>query len=84
MSALAGYAALVLVFGDAVAQATPEQRQRIEREVMPLTEDLKEHGITKAREVQLVQRITDTLQSIMGGSWELDPGTRKWIDGILR
>lgn len=84
MSALGGYAALVLVFADAVAQATPEQRARIEREVMPLAEDLRETGITKAREVQLVRRITHTLRSTMGDSWELSPETRKWVDGLLR
>lgn len=84
VSALGGYAALVLVFADAVAQATPQQRARIEAEVMPLAEDLRESGITKAREVQLVRRITDALMSIMGSSWELSPETRQWVDGLLR
>lgn len=82
--ALAGYAALTLVFGDAVAQSTPEQKQAIEDRVMPLTKDLAEHGITKAREVQLVRRILRELLSIMGSSWELDPETKKWVVGLLR
>lgn len=82
--ALAGYASLVLVFSDAVAQATAEQRQRIEREIMPLTKDLAEHGITKARERQLLERITHGLVSIMGSSWQFQPETMKWIEALLR
>lgn len=82
--ALAGYAALTLVFGDAWRQATPDKRERIQAEIMPLFEDLKEVGITKARERQLLERITHGLMSIMGDSWELQPESKKWIEGLLR
>lgn len=82
--ALAGYLALTLLFGDAVAQATPDKKARIGAEIMPIVEDLKEEGITKARERQLLERITFGLMSIMGDSWELRPESKKWIEGLLR
>lgn len=82
--AFAGYASLVILFGDAVAQATSEKKARIESEIMPLFEDLKERDITKAREMQLLDRITHGLLSIMGDSWELSPESSKWIEGLLR
>lgn len=82
-SAVAGYLALTLMFGDAVRKATPRQRERIEREIMPLFEDLKEADITKARERQLLERIVYTLMSTMGDTWKLDDEVAKWIDTLL-
>lgn len=83
MNALAGYASLVLVFGDAVRQATPAQGQAIRARIMPLVEDLKEPGMTKLRERQLLDRITLGLLSIMGDSWQLSEESRKWIGALL-
>lgn len=84
MGAVGAYVTLVLVFGDAVRQSTPAQRTEIEQRVMPLTEDLRERHITKAREVQLVRRILNELSAIMGDEWQLDPETKSWVQGLLR
>lgn len=83
-SAIGAYASLVLVFADAVRQATQTQRKSLEDRVLPLTRDLAEPGITKAREVQLLIRIFGQMHSIMGDTWELDLETRRWIEGLLR
>ena len=72
--ALAGYMALTQFIGDAVSQATPEQRARIRDETLPL---LRDYDVP-------VSEVTGSVLEIMGLGWTLRSSTRDWISSLIK
>lgn len=72
-SAVAGYMSVTLFIGDAIRQASPEQRERIREEVLPSLH---------LSEVPIRDVLMHVIE-IMGTDWELQPESQRWIQGLL-
>jgi hypothetical protein len=79
LTSIEGFMAFILFVGAAVHDANEEQRARLNLEMPPLLDAMRDKESYKREMAAVMEGVLE----IMGDDWQMDEESRKWIDVLL-